>query len=343
MDPLVRLLDGPRARGAFTLRTVMSPPWSIDVRAGAALDMLVAASGSLWLTTGVETVEAGPGDVVLVHGPEPYVLSDRPGRTPTITIEPGQRCVSEDGRELHVSMCHGVGTWGNDPDGTDSAIIGSYGDTGEVGRLALAALPPLAVLRAGAVDPALVTLLTREVTSERVAQSSLNDRLLDCLLVMAVRAWLESHPDTAPNWLSARNDPVVARALDLVHEHPDRPWTLESLARECAVSRATLAARFQPAVGSPPMTYLRTWRLTLACDLLVDEPALGLERLAARVGYGSAFAFSTAFKKHAGTSPSGYRSTRGWGGPAPGPPAPATRAPSSPVPTPPLPVPAARG
>ncbi|MFC9936481.1 AraC family transcriptional regulator [Nocardiopsis alba] len=310
MDPLVHLLDGPRARGAFTLRAVMSPPWAIDIRAGAALDLIVVTSGRLWLATGAERIEAGRGDVVLVRGPEPYVVSDRLGRRPDITIEPGQHCVAAGGEEVHLTMGHGVGTWGNDPDGEDSMVIGVYEDAGEVGCLALAALPPLTLLPSGAVEPSLVDLLSREVTTERVARGALNDRLLDCLLIMAVRAWLETRPDTGPNRLGARHDPIVARALDLMHERPEHPWGLEALAAECAVSRTTLAARFQRAVGDPPMTYLRSWRLALACDLLVAEPALGLESVAARVGYGSAFAFSAAFKAHRGVSPSEYRRDR---------------------------------
>ncbi|MBR8744098.1 AraC family transcriptional regulator [Nocardiopsis sp. MG754419] len=308
MDPLVHLMDGPRARSAFTLRVVMGPPWAIDVRDGAALALVVVTGGRVWLRReGVDPVPAGPGDVLLVRGPEPYVVSGDPDTTPRTVVEPGNRCVDLDGRELRLSMGHGVGTWGNDAEGPDTMIIGAYEDTGEIGRLALAALPPLAVLPAGSVDAAVVALLTREITTARVAQSALNDRLLDCLLVMSVRAWLESHPDSAPNWLSGRHDPVVARALDLVHEHPDHAWTLDALARRCAVSRATLAARFTRGVGDPPMSYLRNWRLTLACDLLVAEPDLGLGSLAARVGYGSAFAFSTAFKNRFGASPTEYR------------------------------------
>ncbi|OOC55131.1 MULTISPECIES: AraC family transcriptional regulator [Nocardiopsis] len=311
MDPLAHLLDGPRARGAFTLRTVMSPPWGIDSRDESALTLIVVTSGGAWVGTSRGEADAGPGDLVLVRGPEPYVIADSRGREPTITVFPGQRCVAHDGEEVHVTMSHGVGTWGNDPDGTDTMVVGAYQDDSEVGRLALSALPPLAVLPGGRVDPALVALLTDEITTGHVAQTSLNDRLLDCLLVMAVRAWLEDNPDSAPNWLSARHDPVVARALELSHERLAEPWTLDALARECAVSRATLAARFQRAVGTPPMTYLRTWRLTVAGDLLTARPELGLEAVAARVGYGSAFAFSSAFKNHTGTSPSAYRAGRG--------------------------------
>jgi AraC-like DNA-binding protein len=307
MDPLTHLLDGPRARGAFTLRVVMGGPWSIDIRDGSALGLGVVTSGRVWVRTRDEEEVLEPGDVLLARGPDPYVLSDQPGRAPTITVEPGQRCVAEDGQEVHVTMSHGVGTWGNDPDGEYGLVIGAYEDDSEVGRLALSALPPLAVLRAGSVDPAVVDLLTREITTAGVAQASLNDRLLDCLLVMAVRAWLSEHSATEPSWLSARGDGVVARALELIHERPDHLWTLTSLARACAVSRSTLAARFQRAVGTPPMAYLRTWRLTTACDLLTARPELGLEAVAARVGYGSAFAFSSAFKAHTGASPSEYR------------------------------------
>ncbi|MFL1377650.1 AraC family transcriptional regulator [Nocardiopsis protaetiae] len=307
MDPLSHILDGPRARGAFTLRTVMRPPWCIDARDGSALTVVVVISGRIWVGSPHGEVEAGPGDVVLARGPEPYMIADRRGRTPTVTVLPGQRCVSADGEELHLTLRHGVGTWGNNPDGPDSMIVGAYEDDSEVGRLALSALPRLAVLPGERVDPALIALLTREITSARVAQAGLNDRLLDCLLVMAVRAWIEDAPDHTPNWLNARRDPVVARALDLVHERPADPWTLAGLARACAVSRSTLADRFQRAVGTPPMTYLRTWRLTLAGDLLTAHPDLGLEAVAARVGYGSAFAFSTAFKHHTGRSPSHYR------------------------------------
>lgn len=307
MDPLVHLLDGPRARGAFTLRTVMSPPWAIDVRDGAVLTLAVVTSGHAWVGTSHDEAQAGPGDLLLIRGPGPYVVADSKGRTPSITILPGYGCVAEGGEQVHLSMSHGTGTWGNDPDGTDTLIVGAYGGDSEAGRLALSALPPLAVVPRGRVDPALVDLLAREITTGRVAQASLNDRLLDCLLVMAVRAWLEDHPDSAPNWLSAQNDPVVAQALGLVHERAADPWTLDSLARACAVSRATLADRFRRAVGTPPMAYLRTWRLTTAGDLLTAHPELGLEAVAARVGYGSAFAFSTAFRRHTGVSPAHYR------------------------------------
>jgi AraC-like DNA-binding protein len=99
-------------------------------------------------------------------------------------------------------------------------------------------------------------------------------------------------------------DPVIGRALRLLHEHPAHPWTVASLAAKAGISRAALARSFTELVGVPPMTYLREWRLTLAADLLRD-PATTLDAVARQVGYGNGFALSTAFKRLRGPEPTG--------------------------------------
>jgi AraC-like DNA-binding protein len=80
------------------------------------------------------------------------------------------------------------------------------------------------------------------------------------------------------------------------------------LATAANVSRAALARRFTELVGEPPMTYLTAWRLALAADLLRD-PDLTVGQVAERVGYGSSFALSTAFKRVRGISPREHRAT----------------------------------
>jgi AraC-like DNA-binding protein len=98
----------------------------------------------------------------------------------------------------------------------------------------------------------------------------------------------------------------VGHALRLLHNNPAYPWTVASLAAEVAVSRAALARRFTDLVGESPMALLTGWRLTLAADLLL-EPDATVGAVARRVGYSSPFTFSTAFKRHYGTSPRGHR------------------------------------
>lgn len=332
MDPLSGLLDHPRARGAFTLRVVMDPPWSIDVRDEAALTLVVVLRGSGRLVADSRKTEMRPGDVAVVRGPQPYVVEHLEANTddgtgpptqddalpsapahPSLTsavIGPDQSCTTPDGTDLHLAMAHGTHTWGDAVDGTDSLLVATYPGASEVGRLAIEALPRVAHVPAGSgPGTALVDLLVHELTADQVGQSTVVDRLVDVVLVAAVRAWLADHPDDAPGWLSAPRDPVVHGALRAIHDRPAEPWTVLTLAREVDVSRATFAARFRAQVGSPPMAYLTRWRLTLAADLLTTTDRT-LASIATDVGYGSAFALSAAFSQQTGTSPSRYRRQR---------------------------------
>jgi AraC-like DNA-binding protein len=79
-----------------------------------------------------------------------------------------------------------------------------------------------------------------------------------------------------------------------------------TLAARTGVSRAALARRFTELVGEPPMAYLTGWRLALAADLLRDPDAT-VGAVARQIGYGSAFALSTAFKRVRGLSPQQHR------------------------------------
>ena len=92
----------------------------------------------------------------------------------------------------------------------------------------------------------------------------------------------------------------------MLQNNPAHPWTVASLAAETGVSRAALARRFTDLVGEPPMTFLTGWRIALAADLL-REPDATVGAVAQQVGYGSAFALSTAFKRMRGLSPSEHR------------------------------------
>ena len=99
---------------------------------------------------------------------------------------------------------------------------------------------------------------------------------------------------------------MVGRALRLLQDDPAHPWTVASLATKAAVSRAAMARRFTDLVGEPPMSYLTAWRLALAADRLRDTDDT-IAVIARDVGYGSAFALSSAFKRVYGVSPQEHR------------------------------------
>ena len=304
MDALAGLLDGPRAHGAFLLKAVFTPPWSIRVEDEAPLSIVVLLSGQAVFTGSRGPVTLAPGDLVLARGPSPYTLADDAGTPEDIRILPGQVCVDPSNHLLEQSMTLGVRTWGNSGTGETVMLIGTYERATEVGARVLSRLPPDVVLRG--LDSPLVGLLASEVSHDAPGQAAVLDRLLDLLVVTSLREVFASASDHAPAWYAATADPVVGRAVGLVHHHPERAWTVATLAHACGVSRATFARRFTALVGEPPMTFLTSWRLALAADLLAD-PDHTLARVATRVGYADAFALSTAFKRVHGVSPTQYR------------------------------------
>ncbi len=307
MDAIAGLLAGPRAQGAFLLRCVLSPPWSLRIQDEAPLSIFAVVQGDGWVAfDGTVPVRLGEGDVVIVRGPEPYTVSDGPSRPPQVVIHPGERCASPDGRDLAQEMHLGVRSWGNDPDGQTVLLTGTYPHGREVSRHLLAAIPPLIVLSEDAWDSHVVTLLRREINRDDPGQEAVLDRLLDLLLITALRAWFARPDANAPAWYLAQSDPVVGTALRLLHNNPAHPWTVALLAAETHVSRASFARRFNDLVGEPPMSYLTNWRLRIAADLL-REPGARVAAVAEKVGYGSPYALSTAFTRAYGVSPRAHR------------------------------------
>jgi hypothetical protein len=117
MDAVAGLLDGPRARGAFLLRSTLAPPWSMRIADEAPLTFLAVVRGrAVVLPDDGEAVVLERGDACLLRGPAAYTVADDAATEPQVIVLPGQRCVTPEGREV-VMQHHGVRTWGNSPDG----------------------------------------------------------------------------------------------------------------------------------------------------------------------------------------------------------------------------------
>ncbi len=304
MDALTGLLDGPRARGAFLLRSVLAPPYALRIEDESPLTVLTLVRGVAWVVPDVgEPVRMRPYDVAVIRGPGHYTVADDPGTPWQTLIGPGQTCTTLTGSDRTTGLDAGRRTWGDGPHGDTLLLTGTYQMRSEVNRRLLEALPALLV-RPGAAGP--VEMLAAEIGRPEPGQELVLDRILDLLLVAVLRGWLAAPESGAPAWYVARGDPVVGPVLRLLHEEPDRPWTVAALAEQCGVSRSALARRFTDLVGAPPMSYLTAWRLALAADLL-REPEATIGSVARRVGYGSAFALSAAFKRERGMSPQEYR------------------------------------
>jgi AraC-like DNA-binding protein len=237
-------------------------------------------------------VELSPGTVALVRGGQDHYIGHQPGAD----------CL--DPEEFRVR--HARTGAGDNPQAT-VFLCGAYQFSGDVGSGLLDALPQVMTLSAAIDDPLrdVVTLLSRELARTEPAQQIVLDRLLDLLLVLAIRTDFRRSA-TAPRWYRASADPRLSAALQAMHENAARPWTVPELAAVSGLSRAAFARAFREALGQAPMQYLTEWRMTLARDhLRADDSTLA--RIAEAVGYGSPFAFAAAFRRHHGTAPGAWR------------------------------------
>jgi AraC-like DNA-binding protein len=172
-------------------------------------------------------------------------------------------------------------------------------------------LPP--VLKVGVTDAASggwiessLAFAARELAADRVRSPELLARLAELLFMEAVRRYLASLPEGQRGWHAGVRDPVVARALALLHGRMQQRWTAEGLAREVGLSRSALADRFTRIMGEPPIRYLARQRLQAAAQRLKTS-AESIPRIAFSVGYESEAAFNRAFKREFGVPPAAWR------------------------------------
>ncbi|MFD3684008.1 AraC family transcriptional regulator [Nocardiopsis sp. NPDC058631] len=307
MDALADLLDGVRARGALFSQSLMTPPWAVRFQNRSPLRVATMVRGRGWIVPERgDPVALGTGDVAIVRGPGPCTVADHPGTRPTCVVHSADVCTTPDGGEFDEGALLGPRTYGDRPEAPDRLLGASYELGGEVSRRLLSALPDVLVVPAHECHAPVTAMIAEEVVCQAPGQQVVLDRLLDLLLISTLRAWFDRPGSHAPAWYAAMGDPVVGRALRLLHDAPERPWTVAALADGCGVSRAALARRFTALVGEPPMAYLTGWRIARAADLLRGGDST-VASIARRVGYANTFALSVAFKRLRGMSPTEYR------------------------------------
>jgi AraC-like DNA-binding protein len=319
-DTLSDVLRTIRLTGTLFFMMDVSAPWEAEVPDGAALasstlpgaqhviSYHVVTGGTCWGGLVDEPpVRLEAGDVLVLPRGDAYFISTAPDvpRRADLTAEIAFLRDMAAGRLPFVVKDGGGGAQGV------SLVCGFLGCDLRPFNPLLATLPRLLHVRGvcgSPGDPAsrLVELALAESRERKAGGECIRLRLSELMFVEVVRGYLASLPADHTGWLAGLRDPTVARALALLHERPDRPWTLAELARKAGLSRSALAERFTHFVGLPPMQYLTQWRMQVAARLLADG-ASKVSTVGREVGYDSEAAFSRAFKKATGVPPARWR------------------------------------
>ena len=292
--------------------TILVPPGeelasSLGARTRTVLSYHVIVEGGCW--TGLETPDSGGGlqpialergDVVVYPRGDAYFLA------PDLASPPSGPADAAAMRGLLAGVADGSipASLSRGPADAERTrfVCGFLGCDAPPFNPLLQALPRMLVVRrsSGRLER-LVELALAEVDGAGAA--SVRERLSESMFIETVRSHLALG---APGWLDGLGDPLIGRALSLIHASPTEPWTTAALAHQAGASRSTFADRFTRIVGQPPMRYLASWRMGLAAERL-NHPEATVAEAAHEAGYDSEAAFSRAFKKATGVTPGAWR------------------------------------
>jgi AraC-like DNA-binding protein len=302
MDILAQVLDRVRLGGTLLFHFELGHPWNLALpeRPYALFHYLSRGSATLALEQGKE-LRMDAGDfVVVTRGERHLIYSDR--RTEPLPILEIDRLPQQLGVVRHGGRTKPLSTM----------ICGNFTVSRPLCGSVLQLLPPLLVLKPTADGGWLEAILRRMVNEsalERPGQRVALSRLTEVLFVEVLRSWIKTLSPGQGGWLGAISDPHIGPALKLIHENPERPWTLRDLGHRVGLGRSVFSARFSRLVGQSMQRYVISRRMAEAAYLL-ESTDDGIARIASRVGYETAAAFSKLFHRHHGLSPGRYRAAQ---------------------------------
>jgi AraC-like DNA-binding protein len=302
MDILAQVLDRVRLGGTLLFHFELGHPWNLALpeRPYALFHYLSRGSATLALEQGKE-LRMDAGDfVVVTRGERHLIYSDR--RTEPLPILEIDRLPQQLGVVRHGGRTKPLSTM----------ICGNFTVSRPLCGSVLQLLPPLLVLKPTADGGWLEAILRRMVNEsalERPGQRVALSRLTEVLFVEVLRSWIKTLSPGQGGWLGAISDPHIGPALKLIHENPEHPWTLRDLGQRVGLGRSVFSARFSRLVGQSMQRYVIARRMAEAAYLL-ESTDDGIARIASRVGYETAAAFSKLFHRHHGLSPGRYRAAQ---------------------------------
>jgi AraC-like DNA-binding protein len=303
MDVLSQILRTLKLYGSLYFRTDLSAPWGLEVPADPqAVRFHVVVQGTCWLRLAgaPQAMPLTTGDLALVPYGKAHQLSDG-------TSTPCRPLL--DVLQERQFAGHGVLRYGGGGVLTQ-LVCGYFGFEPAASHPVLESLPEPLILCGAQTQQhhwlsTVIELITQEAGSNQLGASALVDRLSEVLFIQILRTYVAIAPDRT-SCLTALGDAYIGQAIQALHQHPARRWTVATLARTVGLSRSSFAARFTQLMGMPPLHYLTRWRIELAKGALDMSPE-SVSHIADQVGYRSEAAFITVFKRYVGYTPSAYR------------------------------------
>ena len=292
IDPLAQAVTLLAPQASYSKTVSGAGAWHLRRSHGGEPGYFVILDGGCRMIVDGQTILLQAGDFVLIPAAFAFRLASL---TPVPENAPDNIPVALTPGEFRIGTM--------DAPAETRYLVGHFFFDAPDAALLVSLLPRLVHVRGQPRLSTLVQLVSDESRAARPGRDVVLSRLLEVLLIEALRVGADSA--ASPGLLRGIADERLAAAIRCIHEKPEQQWTVVQLAKEAALSRSAFFARFQRAVGMAPMAYLLTWRMALGKKLLQRNES-DMAEVAQRVGYGSASAFSVAFTRHVGMPPTHY-------------------------------------
>jgi AraC-like DNA-binding protein len=306
LNVLNDVLDTLRFRGSIFFRSKLASPWGMSLEKTNKPRFHIALSGDCYIGVGSDDRADAKNsnskifninhmDIVMLPGGEMHWIADKPGRK----LTPGKK--ADDACELGMPLFQ-------DGEITNKLICGLIDYDEDMLHPVIDSLP--SVLHFSGIekdDPIWMSVLLIDAEMEQAEsnQTSIIDRLTEVLFLQLLNKHIKDNKEVTGFFAALRNH-RIHHALELIHQNPQQEWTLDLLAEQSNMSRATLIRQFKNTVGLPPMAYLLNWRMIKAHHLL-KYTSKTIDQISERVGFSTARTLTKSFRRHYGITPSAFR------------------------------------
>jgi AraC family transcriptional activator of mtrCDE len=305
MDLLSDVLRLMKLSGTLYFRTSFTAPWGVAVpefENVARFHYVFRGRCFAQVENVSDVVLLEQGDLIIIPHGSQHTLSD----PKTVDAKTVDQVVEESGFSGHGTLVYGEPGGGHET----QLICGHFAFDPEAGHILIDALPPYILIKDyGKVSPGwlddTLKLIGAEVGHNQLGGDLIAHKLSEIIFTQSIRHYL-THEGKDCEGMAGFANPQIREALEAIHSEPSKNWTVESLAKVAGMSRTAFSTKFSELVTLTPLSYLTSWRMQVARQLLV-ETDIPIIHVAMRSGYQSEASFGRVFKRHFDLPPAGYR------------------------------------
>jgi YesN/AraC family two-component response regulator len=246
------VIDTLRLRGSIFFHSSLAAPWGVSYSSSLMPRFHVALEGEFFIGLDANTVHLKQMDIAMIPHGEKHWIADNVN---------SELMASERARDI----CDLGMPLFQQGEITNKIMCGIVEYDEAIKHPILSALPSIIQLSNIESNDTIwmtVKLIDAEINRTNSNKNSIIDRLTEVLFIQLLNNFIKKN-EHLTGFLSALKEPRLNKILQLIHQNPERQWTLDIISDAVGMSRATLQRKFKASIGVSPMNYIRRWRMAI--------------------------------------------------------------------------------